>query len=309
MKANNVTRSVKVGVVAVIAIFVLYFGLNFLKGIDIFTSVNKYYGSYENAGGLVASAPVYVKGYRVGQVDEVKYDFTQDESFMVYISVNEDIQLPEGTIMQLFDDGLMGGKAIQLIFPTSVTGKFVANKSQLPTEEAIGLVDILQADMLPKLGMAVNHIDSLVMSLNSLVNNGDLQGTLSSLKKTSDDLAASSTKLKWMMNNEVPGLLENVDIVIRDLGEISSDLARANVGETLLTVDTVATNLQLLTRKINEPTGTVGMLLNDKELYLNLSNTAANADRLLIDLRQNPKRYVHFSLFGRKDKQEKTTKK
>lgn len=308
MKTNNVTREVKVGVVVVIAIFVLYFGLNFLKGIDIFTSVNKYYGTYENAGGLVASAPVYVKGYKVGQVDEVKYDFSQAESFMVSISVNKDIQLPEGTKMQLFDDGLMGGKAIQLVFPSSSNGQYVENKSQLPTDEATGLFDLLQVEMLPKLEHTVEHVDSLVLSLNALVNSEEVQGTLVSLKKTSDDLAVSSSQLKMLMHKEVPGLIENVDVVVKDLGVVSADLAQANIGHTLSTVDSVATNLQQLTYKINEPNGTIGMLLNDKELYLNLSNTAANADKLLIDLRQHPKRYVHFSLFGRKEKQDKVEK-
>lgn len=308
MKTNNVTREIKVGVVVVIAIFVLYFGMNFLKGIDIFTPVNKYYGTYENVGGLVASAPVYVKGYKVGQVDEVKYDFSQAESFKVSISVDKDIQLPEGTKMQLYDDGLMGGKAIQLVFPLSATGQYVENKSQLPTEEAAGLFDLLQAEMLPKLENTVEHVDSLVLSLNALVNSEEVQGTLVSLKKTSDDLAVSSNKLKMLMHNEVPGLIENVDVVVRDLGNVSADLAQANLTHTLLTVDSVATNLQLLTQKINEPNGTIGLLLNDKDLYFNLSNTAANADKLLIDLRQHPKRYVHFSLFGRKEKQDKTEK-
>ena len=308
MKTNNVTREVKVGVVVDISFFVLYFGLFFLYGIDIFTSVNKYYGTYENAGGLVASAPVYVKGYKVGQVDEVKYDFSQAESFMVSISVNKDIQLPEGTKMQLFDDGLMGGKAIQLVFPSSSNGQYVENKSQLPTDEAVGLFDLLQAEMLPKLEHTVEHVDSLVLSLNALVNSEEVQGTLVSLKKTSDDLAVSSSQLKMLMHKEVPGLIENVDVVVKDLGVVSADLAQANIGHTLSTVDSVATNLQQLTYKINEPNGTIGMLLNDKELYLNLSNTAANADKLLIDLRQHPKRYVHFSLFGRKEKQDKVEK-
>ncbi len=116
MKRNFFTREVKVGIMAVVAIFVLYFGLNFLKGIDIFTPIDYYYTTYENIGGLVPSSPVYVKGYKVGQVEEIKYDFTKDVAFVVKISVSNDISVPKGAKIELFDDGLMGGKAIQLIY-------------------------------------------------------------------------------------------------------------------------------------------------------------------------------------------------
>ena len=307
MKQNsNTKRVVKVGIVALISLFLLYFGLNFLKGIDIFSSVNNYYGTYEEIGGLVPSAPVYIKGYKVGQVEDVKYDFTKTPAFTVTVSVSADIQLPQGTEMQLFDDGLMGGKAVQFILPqqASYTNTY-QNKDTLPTIVAGGLIDLLAGDMLPKITSAVNHIDSLSISLNTLINGEEIQQTLKSLKNTTNDLAHSSAQLKSLMQHKLPSLVDNVDVVVRDLSTVTNSLAKTDLTKTLNSVDSVMTNLQTLSAQLNDPNGTLGLLMNDKQLYFNLSNTAASADQLLIDLKENPKRYVHFSLFGKKDKKTK----
>ena len=307
MKQNtNTKRVIKVGIVAVVSLFLVYFGLNFLKGIDIFSAVHKYYGAYEEIGGLVPSAPVYIKGYKVGQVEEVKYDFTKVPAFTVCVSVSSDIQLPEGTEMQLFDDGLMGGKAIQFILPIQASFSSVyQDKDTLPTVVNGGLMDLLAGDMLPKITSAVSHIDSLSISLNALLNGEDIKQTLHSLKETTSDLAQSSEQLKSLMQNKVPSLVENVDGVMDDLRLVSNNLAKTDLAKTLNTVDSVVTNLQTISAQLNDPNGTVGLLLNDKQLYYNLSNTAASADQLLIDLKANPKRYVHFSLFGQKEKKDK----
>ncbi len=307
MKQNsNTKRVVKVGIVALISLFLLYFGLNFLKGIDIFSSVNNYYGTYEEIGGLVPSAPVYIKGYKVGQVEDVKYDFTKTPAFTVTVSVSADIQLPQGTEMQLFDDGLMGGKAVQFILPqqASYTNTY-QDKDTLPTIVAGGLIDLLAGDMLPKITSAVNHIDSLSISLNTLINGEEIQQTLKSLKNTTNDLAHSSAQLKSLMQHKLPSLVDNVDVVVRDLSTVTNSLAKTDLTKTLNSVDSVMTNLQTLSAQLNDPNGTIGLLMNDKQLYFNLSNTAASADQLLIDLKENPKRYVHFSLFGKKDKKTK----
>ena len=307
MKQNsNTKRVVKVGIVALISLFLLYFGLNFLKGIDIFSSVNNYYGTYEEIGGLVPSAPVYIKGYKVGQVEDVKYDFTKTPAFTVTVSVSADIQLPKGTEMQLFDDGLMGGKAVQFILPqqASYTNTY-QDKDTLPTIVAGGLIDLLAGDMLPKITSAVNHIDSLSISLNTLINGEEIRQTLKSLKNTTNDLAHSSAQLKSLMQHKLPSLVDNVDVVVRDLSTVTNSLAKTDLTKTLNSVDSVMTNLQTLSAQLNDPNGTLGLLMNDKQLYFNLSNTAASANQLLIDLKENPKRYVHFSLFGKKDKKTK----
>jgi phospholipid/cholesterol/gamma-HCH transport system substrate-binding protein len=301
MKKKFFTREVKVGIMAIVAIFVLYFGLNFLKGIDIFSSVSNYYASYENIGGLVPSSPVYVKGFKVGQVEEIKYDFSKQNSFVVKISVAKDIQLPIGTKIELYDDGLMGGKAIQLIYaPITASQTMHQSGDTIESQMGTGLMAQLTGSLLPKIESISTQTDSLIRSVRTLVDNKDLTKSIASIEHTTANLAVSSSQLKKMMNNDVPHILGNVNDITSDFKQISGKLKKIDYEATFASVDHTIANLNLLTTKMNSSEGTIGLLLNNKDLYINLSNTAASADKLLIDLQKSPKRYVHFSLFGRK---------
>lgn len=303
MKKNYFTREVKVGIMAIVAIFVLYFGLNFLKGISIFTPVSYYYGSYENLGGLVPSTPVYVKGYKVGQVEKISYDFSKQRSFVIKISVSKDIKLPKGAKMELYDEGIMGGKAVQLVYaPITPTQAMYEPGDTIESKVGLGLMAQLSGDLVPKIESISLQADSLIRSVRVLVENKDLTKSLSSIEHTTANLAVSSSQLKKMMNNEVPRILSDVNVVTSDFKLISGNLKKIDYASTFASVNHTISNLSLITDKINNSEGTLGMLLNNKDLYINLSNTAASSDKLLIDLQKNPKRYVHFSLFGSKTK-------
>jgi phospholipid/cholesterol/gamma-HCH transport system substrate-binding protein len=303
MKKNFFTREVKVGIMAVSAIFILYFGLNFLKGIDIFSSASYYYASYENIGGLVPSSPVYVKGFKVGQVEEVKYDFSKKESFVIKISVSKDIKLPKGTIVQLYDEGLMGGKAIQLIYePILASQTMYTPNDTIPSEVGTGLMAQVAGDLMPKIESISTQADSLLRSVRVLVENKDLNKSISSIEKTTANLAVTSAQLKNVMSNDVPHIMKDVNIVTSDFKQITGNLKKIDYAATFASIDHTIANLNLITDKMNSSEGTIGLLLNNKDLYINLANTAANSDKLLIDLKANPKRYVHFSLFGDKTK-------
>lgn len=303
MKKKYFTREVKVGIMVVVAIFVLYFGLNFLKGIDIFSPVNYYYGRYENIGGLVPSSPVYVKGFKVGQVEKVNYDFSKKESFVIKISVSKDIQVPKGAKIELYDDGLMGGKAIQLIYePINASQAMFQPGDTIESEVGIGLMAQLSGDLMPKIESISTQADSLIRSVRMLVENKNLTKSLSSIEHTTADLAVSSSQLKKMMNNDMPRILGDVNVITTDFKQISGNLKKVDYAATFASINHTISNLNLITDKVNSSEGTIGMLLNNKDLYINLSNTAASSDKLLIDLQKNPKRYVHFSLFGSKTK-------
>ena len=303
MKKNFFTREVRVGIMAVVAIFVLYFGLNFLKGVDIFSPINYYYATYDNIGGLVPSSPVYVKGYKVGQVEEVKYDFTIQESFVVKISVSKDIKLPKGSKIELYDDGLMGGKAIQIVFEP-LKGDYAAYASGDTIESQIGggLMAQLSGELMPKIESISTQADSLLRSVRVLIESKEIKNSLTSIEKTTTDLATTSAQLKKIMNKDVPNVLSDVNAVTGDLKKVSGNLSKIDFAATFASIDYTIKNLNLMTDKINSGEGSIGMLLNNKDLYVNLSNTAASADQLIIDLKNNPKRYVHFSLFGSKTK-------
>jgi len=301
MKNKYFTREVKVGIMAVVAIFVLYFGLNYLKGIDIFSPVNYYYGQYENIDGLVASSPVYVKGFKVGHVEQIKYDFSKKESFVIKISVSKDIKLPKGTRIQLYDEGIMGGKAIQLIYdPVMASNSIHQPGDTIETELGVGLMAKISGDLVPKIQDISLQADSLIRSVRVLVENKNLNKSMASIEKTTADLAVSSSQLKKLMSNDVPHILNNVNDMTTDFRQISGNLKKIDYQATFASINHTINNLSLISDKMNGSEGTIGMLLNNKDLYLNLSSSATNADKLLIDLQKNPKRYVHFSLFGGK---------
>ncbi len=303
MKKNYFTREVKVGIMAVSAIFILYFGLNFLKGIDIFSPVNYYYARYENIGGLVPSSPVLVKGFKVGQVEKIYYDFSKKESFVIKISVTKDIKFPKSTKSELFDDGIMGAKAIQLVYePNSQTQSMYSPGDTIVSQIGIGLMAQVSGNLMPKIESISTQADSLLRSVRMLVENKNLTKSLTSIEHTTSDLAQSSAQLKRMMNNDVPRILSDVNGITSDFKHVTANLKKIDYAATFESINHTISNLNLITDKINSSEGTIGLLLNNKDLYINLSNTAASSDKLLIDLQKNPKRYVHFSLFGSKEK-------
>ncbi len=303
MKRIKLSREVRVGIMTIVAIFVLYFGLNFLKGVDIFSPVNYYYATYEQIDGLVPSSPVYIKGYKVGQIEEVQYDFLKETAFVVKISVSRDINIPQGTTLELFDDGLMGGKAVQLLYaPRNGSTAFCASGDTLQSSTGSGLLDQLAGDLMPKIESIADQTDSLLRSVRLLVDGGSVQNSLSSIEKTTADLAESSAQLKKLMKYDMPQLIGNVNTLTGDFKVVSGNLRKIDFASTFQQVDLTIRDLNQITRKMNEGEGSVGLLLNDKNLYMNLVNMSNSADELLIDLKKTPKRYVHFSLFGTREK-------
>ena len=295
-------REIKVGLLAVVAIFLLYFGLNFLKGVNIFSSTNTYFGKFSNLNGLVEQSPVYVRGYKVGQVDKIVYDFKSDIPFVVTFSINRDIELPQGTELALVSDGLLSGSALQLNIPIASESELFASHDTLPTIVVPGLVENLQQGLLTHVNSAVGRIDSLVAVVTAQLEGEHLKNTLANVDKVTSDLRLTSQDLKVLMHTRVPNIIDNVDSVMTDVKIVSAQLSELDLKATMGKVDGAVDNVNSLLESINTNEGTLGLLLNDKELYVSLNKTVGSADSLLVDLKAHPKRYVHFSLFGGKDK-------
>lgn len=302
MKKKFFNKEVKIGLMVIIAIFLLYFGINFLKGIDIFSPTRSYYSIYEKLDGLATSSPVFIKGYKVGQVDKIQYDFSQQKSFIVKISIEKNIRLPEDTKIELFDNGLMGGKALQLILNQPGSQHYLQPGDTIPSQINVGLMGQITNSLLPKIESISSQADSLLISLRKLSESEKINNSLTSLEETSANLAYSSKQLKNIMNNEIPVMIDNVNSLTTDFKAVSNNIKGIDFASTVSNIDQTIDNLNLMSDKINNGEGTLGLLLTDKELYFNLANTTVSANNLLIDLKNNPKRYVHFSVFGNKTK-------
>ena len=315
-------REIKVGLLATICLFLLFFGFNYLKGVNVFSPTNSYHGVYYSLHGLEEQAAVYIRGHKVGQVDAIRYDFTRDSAFTIDISVNTDIALPEGTQMALVADGLLGGMAVELMLPEESRTKnqvpstknqvpstknqeprdFIPHGAYLPTTYVPGLMDNLQSELIAKIAHAVENVDTLVAQLNTQLEGDHLKATLRNADRISSDLTAVSTDLKTLMATRVPSIVDNADTTIANLNSIVADIKDANLKATVARVDTAVAGVNALIADVRSAEGTVGQLLYNKSLYNHIDAAVLSADSLLTDLKAHPKRYVHFSIFGKKDK-------
>ena len=296
-------REIKVGILAAVCIFLLIFGFNYLKGVNIFSPTNSYYGRYTHLHGLEEQAAVYIRGHKVGQVDAIHYDFTNDSSFTVDISVNTDISLPCGTQMALVADGLLGGMAIELQLPAVDTeSEVIAHGSFLPTAYVPGLVESLQDELLAKVGSAIDEVDSLVACVREQLEGDHVRTALTNVDRISGDLTSVSGDLKQLMSTRVPSIVTNADTAIANLNSVISDVKQADIAATIARVDTAIGGVNTIVAEVNSKQGTLGKLIYDNTLYEHVDATVVSADSLLVDLKAHPKRYVHFSVFGRKDK-------
>ena len=303
-------REIKVGILAVVCIFLLFFGFNYLKGVNIFSSIHSFHGVYTNIHGLELQAPVYIRGYKVGQVDNSDYDFTRDSSFTVDISIKRNINLPEGTRMALVSDGIMGGMAIELLLPaTEVASKediaYLPTGATIPTTVVPGLLDGLQESVIQPLSNTLASLDTILGQLETQLDNNHIESILANADLAVADLQTSSKQLKQVMSHQVPSVVTKLDTTMSDLQQVVTDVKAANIKATVARVDTALDNVNYLIADFRSPNGTVGMLLNDKGLYNHIDSAVVSVDSLLVDLKANPKRYVHFSLFGAREKKKK----
>lgn len=276
------SRELKVGVLAIICLVILYFGFNFLKGINIFSPTKVYVGTFDRINGLTAQAPVYIKGYQVGLVESIQYDFKQYPAFTVNVSIDKTIELPRGTQMALVADGLLGGGAIELQLPNMPNRAMPYQKGDtLPTQIVPGLIDNLQTGILANLDSLLAEANTLLASLNNQMSEGSLYATLQNIEQITQNLAISSKDLRALTHNQLPTIMDKADATIQGLNDIVDDVKAANIQGTVGMVDST---LNTLNAALQSQEGTVGMLLNDKTLYDNLNNALQDLDQALLNV-------------------------
>lgn len=277
-------REVKVGVLAIICAGILYFGFNFLKGVNIFSPTRCYMGQYERVNGLTEQAPVYIRGYKVGLVESIQYDFTHDMSFLVAVSIDKGIELPKGTEMALVADGLLGGMAIELRIPQEAdltTGDVYHRGDTLPTIVVPGLLDGLQTGLLAHLDSLLLEANTLVASLNDEMSDGNLRATLQNIERISRDLTVSSRDIRALTHEQLPGIVGKVDTTLSDLQAVVANVRAAELQKTLQKLDDAITSVNHV---LTTDSGTLGALLNDKALYDNLNSALTDLDNAVLNV-------------------------
>ncbi len=296
------TKEIRIALVAIVAIVLLFFGMNFLKGKSLFSNDNVYFAKFDNIGGLSASTPILVNGYKVGTVKSINFDYAHGGSIIVAIGTDKQLVLPAATTAEIESD-MMGNLKLNLILGSD------ASATIHPGDTIVGKVNGGLADtvgeLAPTIGKMLPKLDSIMASLNTLLADPAIANSLHNIEGVTADLNTSTRELNTLLgslNKNVPTMLSKANGVLDNTERLTGNLAAVDVAGTMAKVDKTLANVEQFTTKLNSNEGSLGLLLNDKQLYLNLNKTMISADTLLNNLREHPKRYVHFSLFGKKDK-------
>ena len=296
------TKEVKIALVAIAGVVVLFFGMNFLKGLNIFSSEDNYYVQFSDITGLSSSSPVYADGFKVGVVKDIIYDYSHTVGSKVLIGVDKQLRIPQGSSAEIVSD-MLGNVKVNLLLANNPREK-VAPGGLIKGMINDGAMGKLQ-DMVPAVEKMLPKLDSIMTSLNAILADPAIRQSLHNVQAITDNLTTSTAQLNTLMaglNKNVPGMMAKANNVLDNTETLTANLAAVDVASTMRQVDQTIANVQQLTAKLNSKEGSLGLLMNDTQLYDNLNSTMRNADSLVIDLRQHPKRYVHFSVFGRKDK-------
>ena len=295
-------KEVKIGIIGITAIAMLFFGINYLKGVRMFHASSYYYVEYTDINGLSTSSPVFASGYKIGLVRDIEYNHAKPGHVVVEVELDNDMKIPTHSRGELVTD-MLGNIKMNLILNLK-SKEYYQPGDTLSGIVNNGLMGVAEGIM-PKVEQLMPKMDSILHSLNQLLANPALSATLENTEKLTASLNVTTRQLNQFMQNELPLLTNRMVTIAENVTVISENLKDIDYAGTIQKIDSTLYNVQTLTNKLNNKDNTIGLLLNDPTLYNNLSATTANAATLLEDLKAHPKRYVHFSLFGRKDKVEK----
>lgn len=293
------TKEVKIGIAGVIALFILMYGINFLKGVNMFKPSSYYYVKYNNINGLAKSSPVYADGFKLGTVRDIYYDYNNPGNVTVEIELDTHVRIPKGSKAEL-ETEMLGTVKMNLILARNPHDAYQVGDT-IPGVLSNGIMEAVTEVLVPQVEKLMPRLDSILVSLNQILADPSIPATLSSMKQITGNLEVTTQQLNNFMQKDVPQITGKLNTIEDNFIEISSNLKSIDYAETFNKIDATLENVRLMSQQLNRKDNTLGLLLNDSALYNNLNMVGHNASVLLEDLREHPKRYVHFSLFGRKD--------
>ncbi len=322
----KISNEFKVGVLASVCIALLIIGYSILKGNDVFSTSNSFYAVYDAVDGLTISSPVKIKGVQIGRVSNIYLN----KQVTVKFSAESNVSIPKGSIARIASADILGSRELEIELSSET--EFYKNGDTLKSDVQESLSKSVQAEILPvkqKAENLISSIDSVIVTINEIFNNETRDNIIRSVRNISqtlehinsssenidDMLEKNTTKMQNIFNNIESITLnlkkneDNITAILSNLNQITDSLAKANLVQTINNAKDALAQASDILEKINKGEGTVGMLINDKNLYNNLEQSSKDLDLLFQDLKENPGRYVHLSLFGKKDKPSKNNEK
>jgi len=285
------TRNALIGLAFIASLFMIYFGINFLKGLNVLKKQNQYYAVFEDVSKLLISSPVYVKGYQIGLINHIEILSTDPLRFAVGINLKEALRITEGSYLEYGID-MFGASTVNLVMAPS--DDYLQPGDTLTGGREIGLMDGV-AGVMPKADSILMRVDSVLLTLHRLMSNPSWERSIEGIGSTVDQLNHSSASLNRIVGSlekELPAISSNLTSVSNDLKTVSGELSRMDMENTFSNIDETVNNLKLMTAKINSKDNSLGLLMNDTKLHDSLNVTIDTATKLLEDIRQNPERYL-----------------
>ncbi|MGG8496564.1 MlaD family protein [Tenacibaculum sp. TC6] len=303
------SKELKTGIVAVIVIALFVWGYNFLKGQDLFNPSTRYfYVEYDNISGLNEASVVTINGLKVGKVAEINFNPNPEKKgkLIVTLSVENNFKFSKNSIAKIYSAGLMGGQNLAIV--PSYEGEEAKSGDYLTGKVESDLIASLSDKLTPKLEHTIVGVDSLVSGFNQILDDKSrksLNRSILNLENTVSDVRKTLGAVNSMLNNSkgnIEATVQNAKKITDDFSKVSEELAKANLGNTVKKLETTLTNVNTLLADMKSGKGTLGKLMTDEKMYTNLTNASKELEELLREMKLNPKRFVHFSLFGKKAK-------
>ena len=293
-------KEVIIGLCVAIAILILCFGIEFLKGINVFKPSNFYIAEYENVEGLEVAAPVTIDGYKVGQVREINFDYENPGRIKVLLALNKQLHLPVDS-KAMIGTTLLSGAYVDIKLGQS--SEMIPLGGNIESGMTPDLMASVSNEILPAVGSIMPKIDSLLLSVNRLASDPALAASIKNLETITSNVSATTKSLNLMMQKQVPGILNganiavtNLDTITANLNLLSQELNRLPLNQTITNVNGMTANLVKFTENLNNPNSTLGELTQDSELYERINRLTADIDSLIMDIKKNPKRYISIKL-------------
>lgn len=296
-------KELVIGLTVAITLLILFFGIDYLKGVNIFRPANYYYATYTNVDGLAKSAPVTVNGFKVGLVREISYEYDNPGHIRVEMSLDKELKVPRGTKAVLTTD-MLGTSTIALILGHD-GGTFHEVGDELIAEKASGLMDNINGSVMPAVAEMIPHIDSLLVTVTRLAGDPAIASSIQRL----DVIMANLERSTILLNNAMqpaPGIMNNASatmanareisanlaVISADLTELSAKLKTMPIDSTVSNLNRISENLLAVSAQLNNPNSSLGLLMNDPALYNNINNVAAHLDSIMVDLKRRPRHYI-----------------
>lgn len=291
----KIKKEVQIGALALVAIALGYIGLNFLKGIEVFKKTKVYYAHFDDLSGITGAAPVESSGFKVGNVRSIAFDYTRGYGATVELALNSDMRIPEGSQLKIRTNPLGGAELVLFVNPQGKT--YLSEGDTIASQGAgDGLLASVSDKILPAIAGMMPTIASTLERLNVLLNNQSIDSALYGINASSQQLNGMMAGLHHA-SRTLPPILNNVGVMSANLATFSGQLSAMRLDSLVLNLQQTTAQLQQVTQQLRAKDNTAGLLLNDPSLYHRLDSLVGTADRLMHDLQENPKRYVHFSIF------------